>query len=403
VPKLPLLLLLLAACTPEPDDTTDTTVDATSPVIPECVDPAANPAGTICTIAGVMNLAKVSAEGLPANEAELYLPIDMTMGPDGLLYVIDWNNHRIRRIDADGTMNTLAGTGTLGDGPQGPAFGASFNHPTNLTFDPADPNKLYIAAWHNSRIEILDLAADTVTFVAGTGDRKYNGESQPAEAAMFDLPSAVVFDDDGTLLVSDTANQILRRIDADGLVKKFAGTEPEGELDNGQTDRRYGWEGDNGPAVNAKFNMGWGQKGYPGGRIEKDGRTLYVADSYNFVVRAIDLDTGVISHIAGTGLLHGYSGDGGAAATASMEFPADLASDHKGNLYVADTFNHCIRKIDADGIITTVAGVCAEPGADGDGGPATEAHLLNPYGVEITDDWLYIADTENHVIRAVKL
>ena len=90
MPKLPLLLLLLAACTPEPDDTTDTdtTPEAVSPVIPECVDPAANPAGTICTIAGVMNLAKVSAEGLPANEAELYLPIDMTMGPDGLLYVI---------------------------------------------------------------------------------------------------------------------------------------------------------------------------------------------------------------------------------------------------------------------------------------------------------------------------
>jgi hypothetical protein len=396
---LPLLASLLSACSPDDGAPTDDIPGIDGP----CADPWSTEPGTICGIVGVMGKAKLSPEGLPAYASELYLPIDMTMGPDNLLYVIDWNNHRIRRMEADGTMTTLAGTGFLGDGPEGPARAAAFNHPTHLTFHPDDPTQLYIAAWHNSRIEVLDLANETVRFECGTGDRKYNGDDRPADTAMLDLPSSIVFDDDGSLILSDTANQIVRRIDTSGTIRLLAGTPPAGELPNGQTDRRYGWEGDGGPALQAKFNFGWGQKGYPGGRIVRHERTLYMADSYNFVVRALDLDTGMISHVAGLGLLAGYTGDGGPAADAQLGFPADLAVDPRdGTLFIADTFNHCVRQIDPNGVITTVAGVCLVPGADGDGGPATEAHLLNPFGIEVTDDFLYIADTENQVIRAVR-
>jgi sugar lactone lactonase YvrE len=374
-------------------------------VAPEdvCADPSTTEPGTICTVVGRIGFAKLADEGLPAVESELYLPIDVTVGPDGLLYVIDWNNHRVRVRAEDGTMHTIAGSGSLGDGPEGEARYADFNHPTNIKFHPDDPDMLYIAAWHNSRIEKIDLVTEQLTFESGDGDRAYGGDGGPAKDAVLDLPSGIVFDDDGSIYLSDTANQIIRRIDADGMISAYAGTPPPGLLPNGQTDRIFGWEGDGGPANLAKFNFGWGQRGYPGGRIERVDRKLYMTDTYNFVIRVIDLDTGIIDHVAGTGLVPGYEGDGGPAAEAKLDFPSDIAADEDGNLYVADTFNHCIRKIAVDGIITTVAGVCTVPGGDGDGGPATEAHLLRPFGVEVGGGFLYVSDSENHVIRAVKL
>ncbi|MCB9681239.1 MAG: hypothetical protein H6733_07175 [Alphaproteobacteria bacterium] len=367
-----------------------------------CLDADAEP-GTLCTVVGKLGIASLSPDGVRAAGAELYLPVDTTLGPDGRLYVMDWNNHRIRRVELDGTIQTLAGNGTLGDGPEGPALSASFNHPTNVAFHPDDPDLLYIAAWHNSRIETLDLIDGTLTFIAGDGDRAYGGDGGPATDAILDLPSSLVFDDDGAILLSDTANQIIRRIDPDGTITTFAGTAPPGLLSNGQTDRRFGWEGDGGQASAATFNFGWGQRGYPGGRIAKMGRTLLVADSYNFVVRKIDLDTGVVEHVAGTGLIPGYGGDGGPAATAPLAFPADVAGDEDGNIYIADTLNHCVRRVDAAGTIDVVAGVCGEAGADGDDGPATSAHLLSPFGVNVGDGVLYIADTENHAIRAMRI
>ncbi|HMV66209.1 MAG TPA: hypothetical protein PKA64_05120, partial [Myxococcota bacterium] len=323
-------LAALPACAPETDPAADD----------PCAIPEEAPQGTICLVAGREGFAKLSDDGLPARQSELYLPIDMTVGPDGLLYLIDWNNHRIRRREADGTLTTLAGTGFLGDGPPGPALGASFNHPTNLKFDPNDDQMIYIAAWHNSRIEKLDLRDGTIHFECGNGDRAYAGDGGPAADAVFDLPSSIEFDDDGTIYVSDTANQIVRQISTDGMIHTMAGTPPPGLLPNGQTDRRYGWEGDGGDALAAKFNFGWGQRGYPGGRIERHDRKLYLADTYNFVVRVLDLDTMRIDHVAGVGLVQGYEGEGSPAATAKLGFPADLATDDDGNLYIADTFNH---------------------------------------------------------------
>jgi sugar lactone lactonase YvrE len=412
-PALP-VLLALGACADDPassDDTdlveTDTDggedTDETDVVTTACSDVATAPAGTICTLLGHYAEQKLTPEGTTPSATWLNLPIDMTVAPDGRLFFIDWNNHRVREIGEDGLVRTVVGSGFLGDGPEGPATSTALNHPTNITFDPSDPTQLYVAAWHNSRIERVDLTTDQLEFECGTGARAFGGDGGPAKTAKLDLPASIVFDDDGSILVSDAANQLIRRIDPEGVIDTVAGTLPTVSESGETTVRATGWSGDGGPALSATFNFGWGQKGYPAGRIHKAGRTLYVADSYNHVVRKIDLDTWQIDHVAGTGLTPGVAGDGGAAATAQLNFPTDVDVDAAGNLYIADTFNHCVRKVDTEGTITTVAGVCGEPGADGDEGMATDAHLFHPYGIALGNGLLYIADTDNQVIRAVKL
>ncbi len=389
----------------------DTDVPDTDVADP-CADPLTADAGVICTIVGMPGLAAVGPEDVLATDTELYLPVDMTVGPDGLLYVIDWNNHRIRLIDADNKIHTLAGTGFLGDGPIGDAKHAAFNHPTNIVFNPLNPNELYIAAWHNSRIEKLDLSASTISFECGTGARSFGGDGGMAGSAPMDLPSSIAFEDDGSFYLADSANQIIRKVAVDHTITTVAGEIPTISPDPVGacaippcTVRKLGFDGDGGPALSAHFNFGFGQKTDPTGRILRDGRTLYITDSYNHVVRKMDLDAGTVDAFAGTGLTPGHAGDGGQATAATLNYPTDVAVDGDHNVYIADTANHCIRKVDTDGVITTVAGVCGEFGFSGDGGAATAAHLLKPYGVEYDagHDRLIIADTENQVIRAVNL
>jgi sugar lactone lactonase YvrE len=364
-----------------------------------CADVSRAPVGTICTVLGIPATAMFSAEGLPAAETALYLPIDMNVGPDGLLYVIDFNNHRVRRVDADGAVRTVVGNGYPGDGPEGPALEAHLDHPGGMAFDPADPTQLYLAGWGNSRIAAVDLASQQYRFVAGTGVRDHNGDGLPGPETAFHHVSGIAFDDDGSLLFIDQGNALVRRLRLDGTVETLAGAPPA--LQDGWSRSNTGWEGDG--TAQARFDFGSGAYQFPGGGLVRVGRALYLADKENHVVRALDLDTGIVRHVAGTGLIEGYAGDGGPAAAAQLNYPSDLAAGPGGALYIADTRNHCVRKIDADGVITTVAGVCAAPGIDGDGVPATEAQLYQPYGVEVTDDLLYIADTQSQLIRAVKL
>lgn len=409
-------LAFLAACTNTSTDASDTDTDVaadTDVVVAEaCADPLNADPGVICTVAGIAGLAAVGPEDVLATRSELYLPIDMTVGPTGLLYVIDWNNHRIRRIDADNTIHTIAGTGFLGDGPVGDARHAAFNHPTNIVFNPLNDNELYISAWHNSRIEKLSLAESTVAFECGTGARSYGGDGGLAATAILDLPSAIAFEEDGSIYVADSANQIIRHIGLDHVITTIAGEvpvispTPVGACTIAPcTVRKIGYDGDGGPALSAHFNFGFGQKTDPTARIVRDGRTLYVTDSYNHVVRKLDLDAGTVDAFAGTGLMAGFAGDGGQATASRLNYPTDIAVDLDHNVYIADTDNNCVRKVDPAGVITTFAGVCAEFGFSGDGGPAASARLLKPYGVEFdaVHNRVLIADTENQVVRAVNL
>lgn len=409
VPTMALALVLATGCGSEDID------------LPEGPEPCEAGPGEICTLAGT-DYAGFAGDDGPALGAALYLPQDVTIGPDGHAYILDWNNHRIRGIDPSGTIRTVAGTGQLGDGPPGPALESDFNHPTNVVFDPV--GRMVVAAWHNSRIKRVDLKQGTLEDICGTGKRAYSGDDGPAVAADLDLPASLAFDPDGNLFVMDQANQVIRKIDGSDTITRAAGqcitnACKDGEVPEpcpgtnkfacGQAENpgacgqpcATGYGGDGGPATEARFAQPFGQAADPAGRIVFDPQgNLYVADTGNHRIRKID-KSGVITTVAGTGEA-GYSGDGGPATEAKLNRPIDVDVAADGTIYVADTFNSCVRAIDPNGTIRTAAGVCGERGFSGEGGPAEQARLDRPYGITLGPRGeLYIADTYNHRIRLV--
>ena len=217
--------------------------------------------GEICSIAGT-GIAGDGADDLPALATRLYLPQDTTYGPDGRLYVVDWNNHRIRVIGADGVMHIVAGIGELGPSVDDPSTDR-LNHPTNVAFDPmGPPDELWIAAWHNSRVKKAQLGTDAVVNVCGTGKRGFGGNGGPAEDATLDLPVAVVFDAAGNLLIADQANQMIRRVDrATDVISTIAGTGHCADAVNPNPCVLN----DGGPATAAGFHFPIGQAATPGG------------------------------------------------------------------------------------------------------------------------------------------
>jgi hypothetical protein len=353
--------------------------------------------GQICTIAGT-GIAGDGADGLPARETRLYLPQDTTVGPDGRLFVVDWNNHRIRVIETDGLMHIVAGAGELGLNADDPTSDR-LNHPTNVTFDPmGSPGELWIAAWHNSRVKKVDLASGAVIDVCGTGKRGFAGNDGPAAMATLDLPVAIVFDAAGNLLIADQANQMIRRVDrTTDVITTIAGVGHCADAVNPNPCVLN----DGGPASAAGFHFPIGQAAKPGGRIAlaTDG-TIYVADTEDYRVRRID-PAGIITTFAGTGVW-GFTGDGGPATAAQLGRLADVAIGPDGQIYVADTDNHCVRVVTTDGIIATFAGQCGQAGFAGDNGAPTAALLDSPSGVEVgRQGEVYIADTHNQRIRVV--
>jgi sugar lactone lactonase YvrE len=347
--------------------------------------------GVICTVAGT-GIAGDGADDLAALDTRLYLPQDVSIGPDGRLYIVDWNNHRIRVRQDDGTLHIVAGIGELGPASDDPSTGR-LNHPTQVTFDPA--GHLVIAAWHNSRIKTMDAATGELLDVCGDGKRGFAGDGGPAATATLNLPVAVVFDPAGNMLISDQANDRIRKVDAaTQTISTFAGVGPCTTPDACPA------LGDGGPATSAFISLPQGQSARPAGRLDIDAvGNLYVADTLNNRVRKIDA-AGMITTIAGNGQL-GSGGDGGPATEASLNGLADIAVGPDG-IYIADTGNGCVRLVRDDGTIATVAGLCGSPGFAGDGGPATEARLTKPGGIALdTAGNLYIADTHNQRIRVV--
>jgi len=375
-PKAILAALALAGCA---DEGLDTAADAAAACAP----------GEICHYAGQPGMALLGAEGEPASESGLYLPQDLAFRPDdGQPYILDWNNHRVRTVDPDGTARTVAGARVQGDRPEGPALEAQFNHPTNVDFD--SQGRMAIAAWHNSRIELVDLDAGTLEFIAGNGERSYAGDDGPATEAVLDLPSSVAYDDQDRLFISDQANQIIRMIDTDGMISTVAGQQ-----------RDPGYAGDGGAAAEAQLHASVGQAADPSSRLIHHEGAIWLVDTENNRVRVIDLDDMSIDLYAGDGAA-AYAGDGGDRLAASFNKPRDLAFGLDGALYIADTDNSCVRVIQPDGLVETFAGRCGEIGYEGDQGPADEALLYKPYGVAVDlHGDVYIADTYNHVIRVV--
>lgn len=342
--------------------------------------------GAICTVVGTGE-SGLTPDNLPALATELYLPQDLTFGPDGRPYILDWNNHRVRVVDEAGRVQTLIGTGSLGDAPNGRAREVSLNHPTHIAFSP--DGAIILSAWHNSKVLRYDFDTDSVQAICGTGARSFNGDGLTGVETFLDLPVATAYRPDGTLLISDQANQRIRALSPDGMVTTVVG--------NGM----QGYSGDGGLATEASLNLPTSQSAPPAGRIATDAEgVLYIADTSNHVVRRVDLD-GTITTIAGTGT-RGNGAATGLATETALDTPSDVDIDAHGNVYIADTMNSCIRRVSPDGQISTAAGVCGQPGYAGDGEGAASALLDRPYGIAFSADGdLYIADTHNHVVRVV--
>jgi len=391
-----------ATLTPVPTDSaTDTPTDTptaaptATPTVTPTVTATSPPIPIIRSIVG-SGLAGFTGDGNDPIDTPLYLPQDATIGPDGLLYIVDWNNHRIRRV-RDNMVETVAGTGDLGDAQDGYALKTDFNHPTNVYFDPRTGLAgMLVSAWHNSQVKRVDLttglADATMVTAAGNGARAYGPEGVDATQSALNLPSSVVVDSHGNLIISDQANFCLRSVDpVTNLISSMCGqcTHP-------------GYVGDGVPCSQAKLQSSQGQSAAPAGRIAIDANdNIYIADTSNHVIRRIDGLTRMITTIAGIPGQAGYSGDNFSAIGAQLNTPSDVAVGPDGSIYVADTMNHVIRKITPDGNIYTVVGA-GQPGFSGDDGPADQAQLDQPYGLTVAANGdIYIADTQNQRIREV--
>ena len=335
--------------------------------------------GTISTFAGLGWPPGYSGDGGPATEAQLTKVSGVAVDGEGNVYIVDTGNHRIRKVEvATATIGTLAGTTDVGEG--GPATSSRLVQPRSVAVD--GTGHVYIADIWSHSIRRVDAFTGTISTFAGTGVRGYSGNDGPANEAQLHEPEAVAVDGAGNVYIADSANQRIRRVDAaTGTISTIAGS---GHWDYG---------GDGGPAIEAHLR-------HPRGAAVDGAGNVYISDTDNHRIRKVDTE-GTISTIAGTGEW-GYSGDGGPASQAKLSEPVGVAMDGDGNVYIADTDNHRIRKVDAtSGIITTIAGTGVR-GDRGDGGPAIEAQFSEPHGVALDGDGhVYIADSNNHRIRRV--
>jgi sugar lactone lactonase YvrE len=361
-----------------------------------------------------------SGDNGPATSAQLSAPSGVALDSSGNLFIADTNNNVIRKVTAAGTITTVVGDGTPGySGDNGPASGALLNGPHGVLVDAS--GNLLIADTYNGRIRQVDaagiittsvgngnlvqpwslaqdylgnlLVADpggadirkvspggTVITVAGYGVNGYRGDNGPAGLAYLNQPEGVSVDASGNLFIADTLNQRIRKVNTSGIITTIAG--------NGTA----GYTGDGGMGTAASLNN-------PSSVLLDAAGDLFISDSHNDRIRELTV-AGTINTIAGNGGYR-FAGDGGLAVSAAIQQPIGVAMDTSGNLLIADTYNNRIRKVDIDGIISTVAGN-GSPGYSGDNGPAIAASLNYPQAVASDASGnLFVADTSNNVIRKV--
>jgi subtilase family serine protease/sugar lactone lactonase YvrE len=345
--------------------------------------------GVITTVAG-NGTSRFSGDGGSATAASLADPIDVAVDSVGNIFIVDASNHRVRKVDAaTRAITTVAGNGIEGfSGEGGLATGASLHDPSGVAVDSA--GNLFIADLTNQRIRRVDATTGIITTVAGNGTRDFSGDGAPATGASLKDPSGVAVDSAGNIFIADTVNQRIRKVAATtGVITTVAGS----TIVAG-SDALPGFSGDGGPATTARLAN-------PIGVDVDNAGNLFIADLSNQRVRKVDAATGIITTVAGNGA-RGFSGDGGAATSASLQDPVGVAVDNAGNLFIADLTNQRVRRVDAaSGVITTVAGN-GSSGFSGDGGPATSAALTNPSGVAVDSTGsLFIADSLNQRIRRV--
>ena len=336
------------------------------------VDPGT---GTISRVAGT-GIRGFDGDGGPATQASFHTPRGLAVDRSGNLFIADERNHRIRKVDSiSGQITTVAGVtedgagGLAGD--EGPASEAMLFRPQGLAFDRFD--NLFIADSRNSRVRRVGAASGIITTVAG----------DPADGVALNRPGDVAIDFDGSLLISDFGTDQVLKLDLhDGGLERVAGVGSPG------------FSGDDGLAIDAELNL-------PTSLSLDAAGNILVSDFLNSRIRTIDSLTSVITTFGGTGLAT-IEGDGGPATTAALYLPEEIVLDSLDNLLVADRGNSSIRIVDGvSGIIDTVAG-SGVFGFSGDGGPAVEATLASPRGVAVDGTGrILIADHFNHRIRRV--
>ena len=334
--------------------------------------------GTVETYAGTGERG-YSGDEVLATEARLDGPSGVAVDAAGNVYVADFFNQRVRRIDTAGMITVVAGTGERGyAGDGGAGSGARLDRPAGVAVDGA--GNVYVADYGNRRIRRID-PTGTITTVAGTGKGGHSGDGGPAAEARLNGPFGLGADTAGNLFVADLAGHRVRSIDLSGNISTVAGT--------GQPFQRS----DGGLASRARFSHA-----IKGVAADTMGN-VYVADPYDHSVRQIDASE-TISTFVGTGTA-GFGGDGGLAAEALLDGPSSVAVDAVGNVYVADTGNHRVRQIDAAGTVTTFAGT-GTPGYSGEYVPAKSSRLNNPARVAAdAEGRVYVLDAGNRRVRAI--
>ena len=357
------------------------------------------PAGIITTVAG--NGAQYggmvySGDGGAATNALLMGPSGVAVDASGNLFIAGDGSQRIHKVDTNGIITTVAGNGYgeyayqnlwfSGDG--GIATNAELNLPNAVAVD-ANGN-LFISDFYNGRIRKVD-ANGIITTVAGSGNGTFSGDGGAATNATLGWPTGVAVDGCGNLFIADFENQRIRKVDTNGIITTVAG--------NGTNS----FSGDGGAATNAALNSPYSVT------VDTSGN-FFIADSGNQRIRKVDT-SGIITTIAGNGT-NSFSGDGGGATNAALSSPRGVVVDTRGNLFIADYVNNRIRKVNTNGIITTVTGNgnssyndlggFVPGGFSGDGGDATTAALFNPCELTLdTSGNLFIADSGNQRIRKV--
>jgi sugar lactone lactonase YvrE len=322
-------------------------------------------------------------------------PTSVAVDAAGDVYVADWSGYIRKIFVRNGASNIVAGTGILGyGGDGGQATNAMIGKAISLALDSA--GNLYFADGDNNRIRRVDASTGIITTVAGTGAATGNGDGGPAVSAVVSQPTGITVDAAGDLYFSSSWARVRKVSAATGIIETVAGQVVTS------------FAGDNGPAVDALF---WDP--IPSA-VDRSGN-LYIADYENSRVRMVTAATGIVTTVAGSGncvtevpplnvlvCQSGFSGDGGPATDALLNYPSSVALDPAGNLYIADTINHRIRWVDAaSGFIYTIAGN-GQNGFSGDEGPALAAEFSFPASIALDRSGrVYFADENNNRIRVL--
>ncbi|MEA2643587.1 MAG: hypothetical protein QOG08_613 [Chloroflexota bacterium] len=318
------------------------------------------------TVAGTGESA-FSSDGGQATATALVRPLALAIGPGGEIYIAEGN--RVRVVKSDGLIATFAGTGAAGSGSDGgPAAQAQLNLPQGLAIDSA--GNVYISDTLNNRVRKVG-ANGAISTVAGTGEAGYSGDGKPGPEARLNLPTGLAIGFGDTLFIADTGNNVIRQLGPDGTIRTVAGT------------GAAGYRGEAGRAVDAVLHA-------PGGLAFDSEGNLYIADTLNQRVRRVDV-SGQIETVAGTGVA-GYLGDGRAGTAAELSLATNplegigqgLAVDSRGNVFVADALSGRVRRIDVTGVISTIA------------------LMKTPLGVAVDVRGLvYVADAGDNLVRRI--